>query len=182
MPTTTALGLPVPSDTDPVSDGALAIRNLANAIDVKKVRKSADQDVTNSTALVDDAALSFAVAAGKNYLFELLLLTNATVNTADLKLSFSIPAGGRIDYGVIGPDVATTTATEKQINIAVTQTASDTPFVGVGSSAGQVVRIAGSYEGGGTAGTVKLRWAQATAAVGTTTRVLEGSTLRAEVI
>lgn len=34
MPSTTSGGLPIPLDSDPLADAALAVRNLANALDV----------------------------------------------------------------------------------------------------------------------------------------------------
>lgn len=182
MTTTTALGLPVPSDTDPVSDGALAIRNLANALDVKKLRKAADQAVTNSAVMVNDDTLAFPVAAGKTYLFDIVMLVNSTVYTADIKTDFTFPAGGTLIYGVTGPDIAAASGTEKVTNAAVKAVASPSVSVSVGSGTDWVVRISGSYKNGGAAGTVQLRWAQNTATAAQTTRVLEGSTLRAEVI
>lgn len=180
MPTTTALGLPVPSDTDPVSDGALAMRNLAAAQDVKKIRKAAAQAVTNSTVLVNDTHLACPVEANKTYLIDLVLIVLASATTVDFKFGFTFPAAGTLVIGATGPDIAAASFTEKQINIGGAA-GSGATFVAMGINGTSVIRISGSYKGGANPGSLQLVWAQNTAVAATSTQVEAGSTMRVEV-
>src|SRR3989304_4232685 len=54
------------------------------------IRKPADQPVTNSTTLVNDTHLKFAMAANEKWAFEACLFT-AGPSGADIKIAFDVP-------------------------------------------------------------------------------------------
>lgn len=140
-------------------------------------RKTSDQSVTSSTALVDDTALQLTVAANEVWLMHFHLRYQAN-GTADMKISFAFPAGGVIDAAASGSMANATTIFADQTwpNLTASD-ANPLPFSGGGSvSDTRTLLIDGTYIGAGTAGTVKLRWAQNTSDV-TATKVLAQSTL-----
>jgi len=55
--------------------------------------KSANQDVTNSTTLVDDTDLQFSVVAGGHYMVEMDIATSGNSTAADYKFGFLVSAG-----------------------------------------------------------------------------------------
>jgi hypothetical protein len=63
--------------------------------------KSANQDVTNSTTLVDDTDLQFSVVAGGYYMVEMNLCWSGTNATVDYKFSFTPSTGTITGRGLI---------------------------------------------------------------------------------
>lgn len=135
------------------------------------VRKSADQSVTSSTVLVDDTALQLTVGASDVWEFEFSLRHTAAA-AGDLKVTFSFPASGRVTAQAVDLD-----ATDALAMLDWYTSTSDTPtriFGGIAATRSSFIK--GHYVGGGTAGTLKLRWAQGTSS-GTATTILANSAL-----
>lgn len=55
--------------------------------------KSVDQDVVNSTTLVDDSELQFAVLAGEGYIIELIIVYSGSDISRDFKWDVAVSAG-----------------------------------------------------------------------------------------
>lgn len=55
--------------------------------------KSANQNVTNSSTLVDDTELQFSVVAGGNYMIQMVLATAGDTSINDYKFAFVVSAG-----------------------------------------------------------------------------------------
>jgi len=134
------------------------------------VRKTAEtQAVNNSTALVDDDALLFAIAANEIYVADFHLDISGNV-AAGWKGAITVPAGATLKYqaeilaaaaiGVVGS--TTTGGTAIGATAAIIQ-----------------AHLHVCVVNGGTAGNVTLQWAQ-NFANGSDTKVLTNSYLRAE--
>ena len=131
------------------------------------VNKTADETVTNSTALQDDDVLTFAVGANEVWMYELRLLVSA-LNVADLKVQITGPAGATGAWGGFNTSQA---AGAEPFSVTA-------PFgvVGAASALDNIdnigalpVVLTGFMVTAGTAGDATLQWAQNTAnAVGTT--------------
>jgi len=89
--------------------------------------KSANQDVTNSSTLVSDTSLQFAVVAGGHYMIELDLVISTTNNTSDYKSAFNVSAGTMKGSGIAVAAGATGTAAVAQFN--ANNTATTTVYV-----------------------------------------------------
>lgn len=120
--------------------------------------KGADQTVNNSATLVNDNALSAAVAASAIYGF-VAHIRYSTNTTANLKLLFTFPAGLTMKYDLIGKAATTTVLDIFPSDQTTTQSVSGN---------GAVIRMAGTITVAGTAGTLQLQWAQNTANVSNT--------------
>lgn len=137
------------------------------------VVKQNPENVPSSTVLQDDDELSFSVAANSKWYFELTLFVTTTV-LADFKLAMVGPAGatGRVFaswmMNAAGDNLSyNEAALGGSISLAAAVATTLMP-----------VRVYGAVTVGGTAGTLKLQWAQDTSdAVATT--VGAGSTLSA---
>lgn len=73
-----------------------------------RIRKSADQSVTNSTVLGADTHLAFYAQSERSYIFEtqLFVRQNSTVATLDLNVGWILPAGATYTIGGAGPDTS----------------------------------------------------------------------------
>ena len=141
-----------------------------------QARKTSNQSVTSSTALVSDADLQLPVGASDVYLFRFHVRYDAG-STGDFKVAFALPASGQIDAAGSGSILSSTGTFQDTSWQAITTTdASPLSFAGAGANLPRTLLIDGTYIGGGTAGTVILRWAQNTSD-GTATRTLAQSTL-----
>lgn len=150
------------------------------------VRKIADESVTSSVTLQNDDVLAFSVTAGKNYYFEIVLLTTCGSSAIDMKVAFTFPAG-KIAYAVMGMDPAvasgfigsgTWIGSDDSVTsggnvIAVGIPASTTPSAGF-------VKITGQFTCT-TSGTVQLQWCQNTSTA-TALVVKSGSFLKWECV
>ena len=76
----------------------VGVTNFADLDDVKVVHKSADQIVNNSTTLVNDTHLFFAVGANEVWWFSIFLRTKSGT-TPDFKWAFTAPDGATITSG-----------------------------------------------------------------------------------
>jgi hypothetical protein len=139
------------------------------------VRKASDQSVTSSTAFVSDTALTMSVGISEVWLFRFHLRYEASA-AGDIKIAFSLPASGQIDATANLP-IGTTGSFQDATWQTITATdANPLGFAGAGAGLARTQVIDGTYIGGGTAGSVTLRWAQNTSD-GTATKVLTHSTL-----
>jgi len=137
----------------------------------KRVRKTANQSVTNSTALVNDTHLKFALLANEVWLFEALLFVGGPT-AGDIKVAFTVPAGATLSWGGVGLDLAAAANTAVQVLNA--QTASGGAWglglQGVGTTVS--IKLWGTVVNGANAGDLQMQWAQNTAdAAGTTVGV-----------
>ena len=137
----------------------------------KLVRKTADQTVTNSTTLVNDTHLKFAIRANEEWAFEAFLIVGGPT-AGDIKVAFTIPAAATLAWGGVCLDLAAASNTDVQIlNI---QTASGGAWgmglQGVGTSVS--IKLWGTVANGANAGDLQMQWAQNTEdAAGTTVGV-----------
>lgn len=123
------------------------------------VRKSADEVINNTTALQDDDALFAALPAAGTFQFELNLTYMATT-VADIKFAFTWPAGATAEWGIISLATAATTSTG-DANFGF-QNVSGTAISagGIGAANPVPAQIFGDIVMGGTAGNLRLQWAQ----------------------
>lgn len=140
-----------------------------------RIYKSSDQSVNNSTTLVNDSALLFAVPANQTWQFEAMILDSIGVdgsqNYPGLKAAFTVPTGATLDWGVV--------VGAKNGRIS----GSGTPFtvfgpLGLATASSDLVVIQGRVANGANAGNCQFQFAQSMAQVANTT-VLTGSVLRA---
>jgi hypothetical protein len=133
------------------------------------VIKGSDESVTSSTTLQDDNELFLSVSAGANYWVQGFIIYSADA-AGDLKISFSGPTGSTFSYV---SDAIGSTATSSVSTVSRSlQSLGSTPSPGgVGSGTNVVFMPKGVLQVGGTAGTLRLQWAQlASSAVATTVR------------
>jgi hypothetical protein len=73
-----------------------------------RVRKAADQSVTNTATLGADSELAFYAQSERSYIFEaqLFVRQNSTVATLDLNVGWLLPAGATYTIGGSGPDTS----------------------------------------------------------------------------
>lgn len=136
----------------------------------KVVRKTAEtQAVNNSTTLVDDDALLFAIAANEIYVADFHLDISGNV-LAGWKGAITVPAGAILKFQA---EILAAAA----IGIVGSTTVSGTA---IGATAAIIqAHLYVLIVNGGTAGNVQLQWAQ-NFANATDTKVLTNSYLRAE--
>lgn len=165
-PTCAAGDYKVYADT---SDGRLKkcqngiVSDLAQDVDIYNRAKSADQSVTSSTTLTDETALQFPIGASDewNVIWNLVVSNNNDAGP-DWKAAVVGPAGNTCDVlqsgaepaGTAFPQATTSDCIEAPgtlVNNAIL--ASTVPFI---------VNITANIAGGGTAGTVKVQFAQNT--------------------
>lgn len=73
-----------------------------------RIRKSADQAVTNSASIGADTHLNFYAQSERSYIFEaqLFVRQNSTVDTLDFNVGWVLPAGATYTIGGSGPATA----------------------------------------------------------------------------
>jgi hypothetical protein len=146
-------------------------------------RKSATQNLTNSSVLVNDLHLTFPGLANAVYELNLTLFLTVTGSSsaADFKCTLNGPAGGTWGGFGLVPDLALT-GTSGSIDVAPWPPGSafgGVKGVGVSPSATTEVHLRASVTIGATPGDVTFQWAQNTATA-VQTSVLLGSRMRIE--
>lgn len=149
------------ADTKAARDAAIAAHGANFGLHAKVIRKPSDQTVNNSTILINDDDLVFAVEANEVWEFHLYIRHNATA-VADIDIAFAVPAG------------ATCTFKSYQRSTAGDEENATAELRLNGLAADKVMSMFYLYIGGGTSGNVQLRWAQGTAEV-TDSKVLANS-------
>lgn len=143
--------------------------------------KGSDQDVTNSTTLVDDTALTIAVLAGEVWYFEAFIIYCSTDASRDFKWDYACSAGTMqciVQYSIFSTADAPITTS------VVAAAAADTTDVAVGAVASAGIRmmrmtITAVFSNNCN---FKFRFAQNSASVGTFARCKAGSILRGKKI
>jgi hypothetical protein len=131
------------------------------------VRKLADETVNNSAVLQDDDHLLLPVVANARYIFEIQLLLSSPNGTADWKFGWTFPTGTTMFWGaqVVGTGSTTLVqfgaAFDSQAPTTLWDQATVAAIGGAAITGGFHAR--GVIRAGGTAGNVKLQWAQNTA-------------------
>lgn len=141
------------------------VEEVAFPTGVTIVRKTADQIVNNSTVLVNDTHLLFAVAASEIWEFLLGIRVYSTTATPDLKFAFTIPAAASSKRWEAWYSQGTE-ATELDGTVAT--------YFFVSAASNQYKQLRYLYIGGANAGNVQFQWAQNTATV-EDTKVLTNS-------
>lgn len=155
------------------------VRDNTNALAdrIQAVYKSADQNVNNSTTLVNDTELKFTAVAGQNYVIDMNILLACTSATPEFVSAFSFPAG-TLGYSMTGLDLAATSVVASaRIPATVSATTGVATATVATPSATSGVLVRGSFKCT-TGGTVTFMWAQSVATAVNTT-VSQGSTLTA---
>ncbi len=137
------------------------------------VRKTADENVTNSTTLQNDDHLFVAMAANDVWEFEAVVYFTSTSNTPDFKATFTVPTGATIRWYAEFRETDGGTATGALINASATTTAYD-----MTGNQSAVMRARGVVINGANAGNLQMQWAQ-NASSGTAMTVQSGSFLKA---
>jgi hypothetical protein len=135
-----------------------------------KVRKTANETVTSSTALQNDNHLKLVLATSTTYIIDAVIFASSTSATPDLKIAVVPPSGSTMVLGYTGsPNAVLLTSGTASGGIAIP--ANDPTWI----------HLTGTVTTSGTAGDLQLKWAQNTSdAAGTT--VMKGSYMRAEAI
>ena len=120
------------------------------------VRKTVDEQVSNSTVLQNDTELSLPVAAGETWLFDVWLIVSCPVNTPDMKLAFTVPTNATIRWSCLGDG---NVGTDHEL---ITGSGSSDSFLITGGTTKDSVRMHGTAVVGDTPGTVRLQWTQNT--------------------
>lgn len=137
--------------------------------------KLADQSVTSSTTLTDDADLTFPVVVGEKWEIEGVLFIDGS-NAGDCSVRLTAPSGTTGFWSALG-DAASNSSSTAAAVLNVAQAFTTTMTVGTLASFTRTVRVTGLATIT-TAGTLKLQWAQGTSDV-TATTIKAGSYIRA---
>jgi hypothetical protein len=134
-------------------------------------RKSADESVTNSTAMQDDNHLVLTVDANSTYKMDCFIGTDGddgSANGPNLKVTWTGPSGATMTWGHGRTSTNATFSTTIGGTIVYY-------FTGVGGVDSGLL-LAGTLITSGTSGSLQFRWAQEVASL-TATRVFTGSYL-----
>lgn len=126
------------------------------------IRKTADESVTSSTTLQDDNHFTFPVNANEVVLVEGLIVATGH-SDGDVKIALLAPAGTTGRFAGLGPAAAVTNVGATTMSsAAITDfTTPDTLTFGVvTASSATAIQVRALLVIGGTAGVVKLQWAQ----------------------
>lgn len=91
---------------------------VAEAAGVTKMRTTDGTAVNNSTTLVADSVLTFAVEASSTYAIDGWLVTNSNT-TADIKFSSNAPTGATGRWSIIGAPTTETSTIPGSIDMGV---------------------------------------------------------------
>jgi len=124
-------------------------------------KKSADQTVNNSTAVINDADIVISgLLAAATYIFRAYIIYTSTTATPDIKIGFTFPAGGTISWV---PNGIATTGTTDDGTIRMPATSTGTRALGTVAGTDMVAVPQGILVTGGSGGSLQLQWAQSTA-------------------
>lgn len=168
MPTTTN-GLVYPASTANTQLWT-HFQNLAESADTLHqsvrplfVRKTADETISNTTALQSDDALVLTPAINKVYTLEGLVLYTSGA-TPDFKMGFTFPAAATLSWNGGGANVNASSGSGDYVSNCANRLAVDSTFAfGGGGAFVCSIKLDGLIIMGGTAGSLTLRWAQNTA-------------------
>lgn len=129
--------------------------------------KVADQNVNNSTVVVNDTELFLPVPTANSRFAFRLGIRYVGNNTADIKFTFTGPAGATITFGGIGPDTAATSGANASTNFVGAIPPATLAYSG--DASGAWMQIHGSLLTAAATGILQLQWAQNVANVSNTT-------------
>lgn len=140
---------PIRSTTTSGASRERHIHDLRNHVGAAKlIRKTADQTVNNSTTLVDDTHLLFAIGSSETWFYQALVVFN-TGATPAIKFGMTVPSGATL-VRTVGRNIAAASNALLQLGvIAVAGTGSDIATF-----------LVGTVVNGTTAGDVQVQWAQ----------------------
>lgn len=145
-------------------------------VNVNYAEKTSDTSRNTTVVLADDPELSVAVEANAKYMMTCLLIYSATSQAAgDLNVGFAVPASATLLGHATGAPVAGTSSADDLTTSFGEGTTLSFGVIGIATpwtAALLVARVVIS----GTAGTVKIRWCQATSNA-TNTTMRQGSFL-----
>jgi hypothetical protein len=139
---------------------------------VNYAEKTSDTSRNTTIVLADDPELSVAVEANAKYMMTSMILYSATSQAAgDLNLGFAVPAGAAMMGHASGSPVAGTTAADDLVTAFSEATTLSFGVIGI-AAPWTALLLTARVSIGGTAGTVKIRWCQASSnATNTTLRI-----------
>lgn len=117
------------------------------------VRKRADETVNNSSTLQNDDDLVIAIEANETWRFEAMILFNSAA-TPDIKVGFALPPGATVSW----IDLSRVTSDTPEMNEPVTTSGAVARNSGTGADS--VLVLYGIVVNGGSAGDVRVQWAQ----------------------
>ncbi|MEU8469609.1 hypothetical protein AB0F30_17075 [Streptomyces sp. NPDC029006] len=138
-------------------------------------RKTVDETVTSSVTVQDDDQLTLAVAANSVYMLEAFLIYDGDT-AGDLRITFTGPTGATMDWTPNGASTAQASGTGS-IKLERQPLGQESTLGASGAGAKAVAMPRGVLVTGSTAGSLTLRWAQATASA-TATTVFANSLIR----
>lgn len=141
---------------------ASILSTLIGEVRPRRVRKSADETLSNSTSLQDDDELVLSVVSGVTYQLKCLIYYGAGT-TADFKAAFTHP-GGTLEYAVACLDTAA--ATSQTVSLAEAS-GSAKSFGGAGVASFRYLWYDGMYACT-SSGSLQFQWAQNSAVVEST--------------
>lgn len=134
--------------------------------------KPSDEVVTNSATLQLDDNLVFDIDANQTWGFQFLLMYTGTNTTQDGVFGVAIPGSTTMDWAVMGFNTTDSYRADGQTG------ATSASSTGLGTATSMRMAILqGTVTTGGTAGTVNLQYAQASAAASTNLTVKRGSNM-----
>lgn len=144
------------------------------------IRKTANQDVTNSATYTDDTVLQFSTAALNNYAVRFYICYTGTSATADYKGQFLSTTAATATKNVSGRYTATTTADAIASSAGVLGSTTTFPNGGLAMGTAATTNDRRIFEGyfgfqPATAGTLKYQFAQNTQTAGQSARTCANS-------
>jgi hypothetical protein len=144
---------------------------VGDLIDFKFVRKSSDQSVTSSTALVVDSELIFAIGANETWQFELVIL-HLGAEAGDFKMAVKGPSGVAGIWSAFGA-ITVAVSGAYNLNAGARSTWDNSATLAFGNQGASALSASANVKGvarnGATPGNIELWWAQNTSdATGTT--------------
>ncbi len=136
--------------------------------------KAANEDVLSSIVLQDDNELAIPIGANETYSVYGLIIASSTVATNDIRIGFTVPAGAAMNVGWMGNNGTLATVNNGMLR----NSGASSPLISIGANIINPIFITGTVVNGGTAGFLKLQWAQF-ASIATNTTVTAGSYLGA---
>lgn len=146
--------------------GNLAVSGIGQKL---FVRKSASEPIANNT-MQDDDHLFLALGLNSTYILDGILRYSCASGTPGIKIQFSFPAGTVVAWGGIGPAYGLSAQVGATDWYSPAVAVSPTPDVWYGTNDDVAfpvfIRMTGMVRTTGTAGALKVRWAQITTTTG----------------
>jgi hypothetical protein len=125
---------------------------------VKHIVKAANESVTSSTTLQDDDDFTINIGANEKWRFRFLISLTAANTTMDLKMQLVAPAGATGYWGTVSAGATTATGNQSAVYNLAGSLNSSVSYASFGASS--IFEFVAYVATAGTAGTVKLQWAQ----------------------